>query len=88
MTRIIDTIPAFEDFAGQAGLEGPLRRDQMWREVYEAAHPEVFAAFHAIPGMSPRPARMVKELSAIRRLASDSAPIVREVIEQIDPVVR
>jgi len=87
MARILDTTPAFEDYARTAFLDPPVLRESQWRERYEAAHPEVFAAFYADqPDQSGR-AALVRELSRIRQLAREASPVVARIIEEVEPVV-
>ncbi|MGH9148866.1 MAG: hypothetical protein ACRD0F_00810 [Acidimicrobiales bacterium] len=88
MARIVDTIPSFEDFARRAFLESPVLREQMWRTVYERANPEVFAAFReGDDGAGRTPEALVRELSKVRARVTEAAPIVREVINQVEPAV-
>lgn len=88
MTRIIDTAPAFEAFAKSAALESPFERERLWRDRYEAAHPDVFAAFYG-GGASPRhPLAQVRELSRVRRQARDGAAALGPVIDEVADTVR
>ncbi|MEO6121464.1 MAG: hypothetical protein ABIW46_02405 [Acidimicrobiales bacterium] len=87
MARILDTTPAFEAYARTAFLDPPALRDSQWGERYEGAHPEVFAAFYADhPDKSGR-AALVRELSRVRQLARESAPVVAGIIESVEPAV-
>lgn len=87
MARILDTSPAFEAYARTAFLDPPALREAEWRERYEGAHPEVFAAFYADhPDQSGR-AALVRELSRVRQLAREAAPVVAGIIEAIEPAV-
>lgn len=88
MADILDTIPDFDVFAKKAFLEVPVMRDQMWRQVYEAGHREVFEAFYAgQPGTDGRKA-LVRELSRVQKLTRDAAPVMKELIEEVEPAVR
>ncbi|MGH9165799.1 MAG: hypothetical protein ACRDZW_09845 [Acidimicrobiales bacterium] len=85
--RILDTTPAFENFARTAFLDPPEQREGLWRERYEGVHPEVFAAFYAgQPDQSGR-AALVRELSRIRQLAKEAGPLVAGIIEDVEPKV-
>lgn len=87
MARLIDTTPAFEDFARIAFLDPPAVREQQWRSRYEAAHPEVFKAFYAqVPDTSGRHA-LVRELSRVRQQARDAGPTTAAIIEEVEPAV-
>ncbi|MGH9155827.1 MAG: hypothetical protein ACRD1K_08360 [Acidimicrobiales bacterium] len=87
MARILDTTPAFEAYARTAFLDPPAFREAQWRERYEGAHPEVFAAFYADqPDQSGR-AALVRELSRVRQLAREAGPVVAGIIEELEPAV-
>lgn len=88
MARIVDTAPAFEAFAGSAALESPLIREQLWRERYEAAHPDVFAAFYAGDASPRHPLAQVRELSRVRRQAREGAAALGTVIDEVEETVR
>jgi len=88
VTEIVDTIPAFEAFADRAALESPVFREKLWRDQYEAAHADAFEGYYATQDSRSRPTRMVRELSALRRRVAAAAGTRREVIEDVDPVVR
>ena len=45
-------MPAFEAYARKAGLEGPLRRELLWKTSYQAANTDVFSAFEETVPMS------------------------------------
>lgn len=88
MARVLDTTPAFEEFARRAFLEDPFARERLWLQRYEAAHPEVFEAFHATqPSQEGRNA-LVRELSMVRQRAREAAPTMRELIEEVEPAVQ
>ena len=81
-----DTVPAFEAYARKAGLESPLRREMLWKDHYQAAHADVFKAFHEAVGRSEGGlAAMVKELSSIRNRVREAAPLMTSIIEELDP---
>lgn len=84
---MLDTTPAFEDFARKAFMESPFRRDQLWHEHYEGAHPEAFAAFHASQH-DDEAKPLVRELSDLRKLARAAAPVMRQIIDDVDPKVQ
>ncbi|MBA3956256.1 MAG: hypothetical protein H0X58_06295, partial [Acidimicrobiia bacterium] len=63
MADILDTSPAFEAFARAAFVESPVVREQLWKERYEAAHPEVFVAFYDGHGTSEGRSSVVRDLS-------------------------
>ncbi len=88
VTEIIDTTPAFEEFAAEAALESPVFREKLWRERYEGAYPDVFEGYYATLGSRARPTRMVRELAAVRRRVRAYTAILQQVIEDIDPIVR
>ena len=87
MAHIVDTIPTFDEFARRAFLDSPVVRDQRWRGEYEGAHPEVFEAFYAKQGPREGTNPLVRELSRIRQRALEAAPVMRELIEQLQPAV-
>ena len=85
--RILDTTPTFETYARTAFLDPPALREEHWKERYEGAHTEVFEAFYAgEPDQSGR-AALVRELSRVRQLAREAAPIVAAIIEDVEPKV-
>lgn len=88
MPRLLDTTAAFEDFARKAFLDSPVIRGQRLRETYEAAHPEVFSAFYAQqPGQEGRSA-VVRELTMVRERVQDGAPVLRRLVDEVEPAVR
>ena len=87
MARIVDTTPAFEEFAAAAFLESPVMREQQWVERYEAAHPDVFAAFYAEQGQPERGNPLVRELSRVRQQAREGGAATKAVIEEVEPAV-
>jgi hypothetical protein len=87
MARILDTTPAFEEYARTAFLDPPALRESQWRERYEGAHPEVFAAFYADQPDTSGRAALVRELSRVRQLAREAAPVVGGIIEDLEPAV-
>lgn len=88
MPDILDTIPAFEEFAREAALESPVFREKLWRQRYEEAHAEAFEGYYATQTSRSRPTRMVRELAAVRRRVEGYAPVLRQAIEDVDAVVR
>src|SRR5262245_60398662 len=85
MARILDTTPAFDAFARKSSLETPVRREMLWKERYENAHPQVFEAFYETVGSSDGRAALVRELSRVRSRVEVAAPIVRRHIEEVEP---
>jgi hypothetical protein len=85
VARIIDTTPAFEDFAKKAFLDPPLIRDGKWRSLYEGSHPEVFEAFAAAAGPPQGTNPLVRELSRVREQAANGARAMKQIIEEVDP---
>lgn len=87
MAQILDTIPSFDAFAGKAFLQSPYAREQLWEEHYEAAHREVFDAFYAEePATSGRSA-LVLDLSKVRVVANQAAPVMTQLISETEPAV-
>ncbi len=85
-SRIRDTTPAFEAFARKAGVESPFQRELLWKDLYRPAHPDVFAGFEeAVPGYLNGLPAMVRELSRVRARVKEAAPVMRAVIEEVDP---
>jgi hypothetical protein len=79
-------MPAFEAFATAAWLENRFRREVQWKEIYRAAHPDVFAGLEdAVPGLTKGVPAMVRELSRVRDRAEQAAPVMRTIIEELDP---
>lgn len=87
MAHLLDTIPAFEAYARKANMESPLKREMMWKDQYRAAHPEVFDAFEAASGSSGGLAAVVRELSRVRTRIDEAAPAMRQIVEEVDPVL-
>jgi len=87
MADILDTSPAFEAFARAAFVESPVVREQLWKERYEAAHPEVFVAFYDGHGTTEGRSSVVRDLSTVRTRVRDAAPIERRLIEEVEPAV-
>ena len=88
MTRIVDTLPSFADYAKRAFLETPVMREQKLKEAYEHAHPEIFEAFYAVQGEQEGRSAVVRELSLIRQRVEEGGPVLRRVIEDVEPAVR
>lgn len=88
MARILDTTPAFEAYARKAAMEGPIIREILHEELYQAAHPEVFAAFK-VKHESPEGLHaVVVELNRIRLLVREAAPVMAGLIEEVEPKVK
>lgn len=88
MARVLDTSPDFEEYARRAFLDNPVTREQQWRERYEGAHPDVFAAFYAEQGSQEGRNALVRELSRVRKRASEAAPVMRKLVEEVEPGVQ
>lgn len=87
MTQILDTIPTFDSFAGKAFLKSPYAREQLWEQLYEGAHRDVFDAFYAAePGTEGRNA-LVLDLSKLRVVANEAAPVMTQLIGEVEPAV-
>lgn len=81
-------MPAFDTFAENAWLENRFQREVLWKEQYRGAYPDVFAGLEeAVPGVSKGVAAMVRELSKVRSRAQEAGPVMRQVIEEIDPTL-
>lgn len=87
MTKIVDTVPAFEDYGRKAGVESPFKREVLWKDLYQSAHPDVFAAFEAATGPQTGLAALVRELRKVQGRVKEAAPAVLEVVERIDPLI-
>ena len=88
MAEILDTSPEFINYSKKGFLEVPVVRDQMWRGIYEAAHPAVFEAFYAgAPGHEGRKV-LVRDLSRVQQLVTKAAPVTAKLIEEVEPAVR
>ncbi len=88
MTDIVDTSPAFDAFARAAFLESPAMRERLWVERYEAAHPEVFAAYYDGHGTTEGRASVVRDLSTVRTRVREAVPAERRLIEEVEPAVQ
>ena len=89
ITRIRDTLPAFEAFARKAGLESPLKRELLWKDHYRAANVDVFRGFdEATAGATNGMPAMVRELSSIRTRVREAAPVMTAMIEEVDPTLQ
>lgn len=88
MPRILDTLPAFDEYARKSFVDSPVMREQRWREVYETVHPEVFEAFYKGHGIKEGRSAVVRELSLVRERARDGGPVLRQAIEELEPAVR
>jgi hypothetical protein len=69
-------------------VESPFRRELLWKDLYRASHPDVFAAItKAVPGFDLGVPAMVRELSRIRTRVKESAGDMRSAITELDPKV-
>lgn len=83
--RLVDTIPEFDTFAKNAALDTPIRREMLWQERYEGAHPDVFEAFYEAQGPPEGRPAMLRELSRVRQRVAEAAPVMRAHVEEVDP---
>lgn len=88
MARILDTIPDFVTLAKAAFLEDRATRGYLWDERYRARHPEIFAAFFDGHGDPEQVAAVTHKLTDVRRVVEPAAPVVRRLIEEVEPAVR
>ncbi|MGH9178949.1 MAG: hypothetical protein ACRD0N_10400 [Acidimicrobiales bacterium] len=88
MARIIDTLPAFEEYARSSFVDSPVMREQNWRDVYEMTNPEVFEAFYADQDVVEGRSAVVRELTLVRQRAAEGGPAVQRAIEELEPAVR
>lgn len=87
MADVLDLIPTFEAFATKAGLESPVVREQLWREMYQGHHPEIFSAFLEAHGSPEGHQAVVRELSRVKARATEAHQPVVKAIEELDPYV-
>lgn len=85
--RLLDTTPAFEQFAKKAFLEPPVVRTDLWHRHYEAAHPDVIEALTAACGELTVPA-VVRSLSHVRQLAHEAGKVMPDLIAEVEPAVQ
>lgn len=88
MAQLVDTAPAFDAFAKAAALESPFVREQLWRDRYEAAHADIFAAFYSGDVSPRRPLLQLRELARVREQARDGSAALAPVIDEVDETVR
>jgi hypothetical protein len=86
--RILDTLPAFDDYARKAFVDTPVMREMRWRELYESAHPEVFKAFYDDSAVQEGRSAVVRELTLVRERAREGGPVLHQAIEELEPAVR
>lgn len=87
MADVLDLIPTFETFARKAALENPIVREQLWRELYQRAHSEVFSAFLQAHGSPEGHQAVVRELSRVKTRATEAHEPVIQAIQELDPYV-
>ncbi|HET7488479.1 MAG TPA: hypothetical protein VFJ85_11165 [Acidimicrobiales bacterium] len=88
MARILDILPSFETYAKKVFVDTPFMRAAKWKELYESAHPEVWAAFYAgQPGDEGRSA-VAQEMSIVRDRVAAGGPALHRLIEDVEPLVR
>ena len=88
MARVLDILATFEAYAKKTFVDSPVVRESRWKELYEDAHPEVFAAFYADQGDRVGRSAVVRELTLVRDRASEGGPVLHRIIEEIEPAVR
>lgn len=88
MARILDILPSFEEYARKTFIDSPFVRESRWRELYEGANPEVFAAFYADQEERAGLSAVVRELTIVRDRATAGGPVLHRVIEEVEPAVR
>ena len=88
MANILDTLPAFDEFARRSFVDSPVMREQRWREIYEGAHPDVVEAFYGAQGITEGRSAVVRELTIVRDRVREGAPAVQRAIEELEPAVR
>jgi hypothetical protein len=59
----------------------------LWEEGYEAAHPEVFAAFYAVAPERAGRSALARDLSRVREVARAAAPVMAQLITEVEPDV-
>jgi len=84
MTRLLDTMAAFEAFARKASLQTPYLREGLWVDKYEAAYPKVFEAFYETHGDPAGRAAIVREMARVKARVEEAAPIVRKAINDVE----
>jgi hypothetical protein len=85
---VLDITPSFLTFARKAGLESPLIREQLWRELYVDAHPDVFDGFFSTHGAPEGAHAVVRQLSKVRARIEEAREPVRAAVEDLDPIVQ
>lgn len=84
MPRVLDTMAGFEAFARKASLQTPYVREDLWKEKYEGAYPEVFEAFYATHGDPAGRAAVVRQLSQVKERVEGAAAVVRKAINDVE----
>ncbi|MHB1533326.1 MAG: hypothetical protein ACYC1D_01685 [Acidimicrobiales bacterium] len=87
VTHLLDTIPSFDAFARKGFLQSPYARERLWVEEYEAAYRDVFDAFYAVEPQTSGRAAMVRDLSKVREMVSEAAPVMADLIGEVEPAV-
>ena len=88
MSRILDILPSFEEYARKTFVDSPVVREARWKDLYESAHPDVFAAFYADQGDKEGRSAVVRELTIVRDRVREGGPVLHRVIEEVEPAVR
>ena len=87
MARILDTIPAFQRFAGHAMDLDAVGRQRQWSRHYRAAHPDVFDAFFAGHGDRSGLPTVLHNLRPVRQRAQAAVSHMPALIAAIEPTV-
>lgn len=87
MARILNTIPDFQRFAGDALDDDAVTRQQRWKREYRDVHPEVFEAFFAGHGDPSGVPATLGRLLGLRQRAQSAASTLPGLIERIEPQV-
>ena len=88
MARVIDILATFEAYAKKTFVDSPVVRESRWKELYEDAHPDVFAAFYADQGDKVGRSAVVRELTLVRDRAAEGGPVLHRIIDEVEPAVR
>jgi hypothetical protein len=84
---ILDTIPAFQRFAGAALHDHDADTEQLWETRYRTEHREVFDAFFAAHGDRDGLPAVLGQLRGIRQRVQAGAAAVPALIDRIEPAV-
>lgn len=88
MARVLDILASFEAYAKKTFVDSPVVRESRWKDLYEDAHPDVFAAFYADQGDRIGRSAVVREMTLVRDRVSEGGPALHRIIDEIEPAVR